>query len=151
MSLEKNIMDKMKAAMKSKDKAALRTLRAIKAEVLKEKTKEGGSGEVSEEAELRIVTKMAKQRKDSMAIFKEQNREDLATTEAEELAVIQEFLPAQLSEEEVTAKLQNIIAQTGVQSPAEMGKVMGIAMKELAGKADGKMISTLVRKLLSGN
>lgn len=149
MSLEKNIMDKMKAAMKSKDKAALRTLRAIKAEVLKEKTKEGGSGEISEADELKIVTKMAKQRKDSMAIYKEQNREDLAATEAEELAVIQEFLPEQLSEEEVTAKLQNIIAQTGVQSPAEMGKVMGIAMKELAGKADGKMISTLVRKLLS--
>ncbi len=149
MSLEKTIMDQMKTAMKAKDAGALRTLRAIKAELLKEKTKEGATGELTEADEMRILSKMAKQRKDSMETYKEQNRQDLLDIEAEELKIIQQFLPEQMGEEELTAKLQNIIEQNGVQSPSEMGKIMGIAMKELAGKADGKQISAIVKKLLS--
>jgi len=142
-------MDRMKTAMKAKDTGALRTLRAVKAELLKEKTKEGATGELTEADEIRILSKMAKQRKDSIEIYQTQNRQDLSDIEAEELKILQQFLPEQMGEEELTAKLQNIIERTGVQSASEMGKVMGIAMKELAGKADGKLISATVRKLLS--
>jgi len=149
MNLETQIMDKLKEAMRNKDQAALRTLRAIKSEILKEKTSEGFSGEISEETELKMLTKMAKQRKDSMAVFNEQGREDLAQTEEEELLVIQQFLPEQMSEDEVKQKVESIIQQVGASSQADIGKVMGIAMKELQGKADGKLISALARQLLS--
>jgi len=149
MSLEKEIMVKLKEAMKSKDAASLRTLRAIKAELLKEKTSEGFSGELTEEMELKILTKMAKQRKDSADTYKEQNREDLAATEEEELTVIKQFLPEQLSEEAVKDTVASIIEKVGASGPADLGKVMGMAMKELQGKADGKLISSLARQLLS--
>jgi len=149
MSLEKEIMVKLKEAMKSKDAASLRTLRAIKAELLKEKTSEGFSGELTEEMELKILTKMAKQRKDSADTYKEQSREDLAATEEEELTVIKQFLPEQLSEEAVKDTVASIIEKVGASGPADLGKVMGMAMKELQGKADGKLISSLARQLLS--
>ena len=149
MSLEKEIMVKLKEAMKSKDAASLRTLRAIKAELLKEKTKEGFSGEITEETELKVLTKMAKQRRDSADTYKEQNREDLAVTEEEELIVIKQFLPEQLSEEAVKDTVASIIEKVGASGPADLGKVMGMAMKELQGKADDKLISSLARQLLS--
>ena len=149
MSLEKEIMVKLKEAMKSKDAASLRTLRAIKAELLKEKTKEGFSGELTEETELKVLTKMAKQRRDSADTYKEQNREDLAATEEEELSVIKQFLPEQLSEEAVKDTVASIIEKVGASGPADLGKVMGMAMKEMQGKADGKLISSLARQLLS--
>ncbi len=149
MSLEKQIMGKLKEAMRSKDQASLRTLRAIKAELLKEKTSEGFSGEISEEVELKILTKMAKQRRDSIDTFKEQSRDDLAQTEEEELNVIKQFLPEQLSEDAVKDKVASIIETVGANGPADIGKVMGVAMKELQGKADGKLISSVARELLS--
>ena len=149
MSLEKEITEKLKAAMKAKDQIALRSLRAIKSEIMKEKTKEGGNGEMTDEAGMKILTKMAKQRRDSISIFKEQGRDDLAQTEQEELDVIAKFLPEQMGEAEVTEKVKAIIAKVGASSPADIGKVMGVAMKELAGKADGKLISTVARNILS--
>lgn len=139
----------MKTAMKAKDEAALRTLRAIKAAILLEKTSEGGSDEISEAKETAMLQKMAKQRRDSLDIFTQQNREDLAAKEREELAILERFLPKQLSTEELQAELKAIIAQVGASSPADMGKVMGIASKQLAGKADGKAISEQVKQLLS--
>lgn len=149
MSLEKEITEKLKAAMKAKDQIALRSLKAIKSEIMKEKTKEGGNGEMTDEAGMKILTKMAKQRRDSISIFKEQGRDDLAQTEQEELDVIAKFLPEQMGEAEVTEKVKAIIAKVGASSPADIGKVMGVAMKELAGKADGKLISTVARNILS--
>jgi len=149
MSLEKTIMDKMKAAMKAKDQGALRTLRAIKSEILKAKTAEGAGGDLSEADELKMLTKMAKQRRDSLAIFKEQGRDDLAQTEQEELSLIEEFLPEQMSEADVKSKLEAIIQKIGANSPKDMGKVMGLAIKEFAGAADGKLISKLVKELLT--
>jgi hypothetical protein len=149
MSLEQKIMTELKAAMLAKDEAALRSLRAIKAAILLAKTSEGGSGELKEEDEIKLLQKMAKQRKDSLEIFQQQNRADLAKKEEEELAVIEKFLPKQLSPDEIKAELVRIIADTGATSPADMGKVMGIATKQLAGKADGKTISTLVKELLA--
>lgn len=149
MSLESQINDKIKIAMREKDDASKRSLRAIKAEILKEKTKAGGTGEVSEDSAMKILMKMAKQRRDSMQIFREQNREDLAVKEDEELKVINQFLPEQMSEEEVKDKVKGIIEQVGASSPQEIGKVMGVAMKQLAGKADGKLISKLAKELLS--
>ncbi len=149
MSLEKTIMTNMKEAMKAKDQAALRTLRAIKNEILKAKTAEGFSGELSEAEEQKMLVKMAKQRKDSIAIFKEQGRDELAQTEQEELSIIETFLPEQMSEDEIKAKVEEIIAQTGASSMKDMGKVMGMASKAMAGAADGKVISGIVRSLLS--
>jgi uncharacterized protein YqeY len=149
MSLEQTIMADMKDAMKAKDEAALRSLRAIKAEILKAKTEPGVGGELSAEAELRLLQKMVKQRKDALEIYQQQNREDLAKKEKEELEVIERFLPAQFSEEELREELQMIIRETGASSPADMGKVMGVATKKFAGRADGKIISTIVRQLLS--
>jgi uncharacterized protein YqeY len=148
MSLEAKIMESLKTAMKAKDEVALRTLRAIKAAIIIEKTAEGASGEIDEAIEIKMLQKMAKQRKDSLQIFEQQQREDLASKEREELAIIEQFLPAQMSEEEIKQALQQIINTVGASSMADLGKVMGIASKELAGKADGKLIATLVKELL---
>ncbi|GEP94826.1 GatB/YqeY domain-containing protein [Chitinophaga cymbidii] len=149
MSLEKNINDAIKTAMLAKAEAELRALRAIKAAVLLVKTSEGGSGELTEADEQKLLQKLAKQRKDSLEIFRQQNREDLAKKEEEELAVIERYLPKQMDEAEIRAALTDIIAATGASSPADMGKVMGAATKQLAGKADGKTISALVKELLT--
>lgn len=151
MALESRVMEDMKTAMRSKDEAALRALRAIKAAILLAKTSEGGSGEISGEEELRLLQKMVKQRRDSLEIFRQQGREDLAKKEEEEIEVIGRFLPASMSEEELRAGIRAIIEKTGAASPADMGKVMGVATKEFAGRADGKTISTLVKQMLSGN
>ena len=148
MSLEAKVMEEMKAAMRAKDEAALRTLRAIKAAILLEKTSGRGT-EMSEADEIKMLQKMAKQRRDSLEIFTQQNREDLAIKEREELAIIERFLPKQMSAEELQLELKAIIAEAGASSPADMGKVMGIASKKLAGKADGKIISETVKQLLA--
>jgi hypothetical protein len=150
MSLESRIMDELKTAMKAKDEASLRTLRAIKAAILVEKTAEGATGELTEADELKLVQKLAKQRRDSLDIYVKQNREDLAATEREELAILERFLPQQLSGEQLRAELQAIIAQVGAAGPADMGKVMGTASKALAGRAEGKAISETVKSLLTG-
>jgi len=149
MSLEQKVMTELKAAMLAKDEAALRSLRAIKAAILLAKTSEGAGGELKEEDEIKMLQKMVKQRKDSLEIFQQQNRPELAKKEEEEIAVIENFLPKQLSADEIKAVLTKIIAETGAASPADMGKVMGVATKELAGKADGKTISMLVKELLA--
>lgn len=149
MSLEQQVMAEMKEAMKAKDEPTLRGLRAIKAEIIKAKTEPGAGGEISAEKELSFLQKMVKQRKDSLQIYQQQNRADLAQKEEEEIRVIEKFLPKQLSPEELKAALQQIIAETGASSPADMGKVMGVATKQLAGKADGKTISAAVKELLA--
>lgn len=149
MSLELNINAAIKTAMLAKSEAELRALRAIKAAILLAKTAEGGTGELTEADESKMLQKLAKQRKDSLEIFRQQNREDLAKKEEEELEVIERFLPKQLSETELREAVTLIIAETGATSPSDMGKVMGIATKQLAGKADGKAISALVKELLS--
>ena len=150
MSLESRIMDEIKTAMKAKDEAGLRTLRAIKAAILIEKTSGSGT-EMTEADELKMLQKMAKQRRDSLDIFKTQNRPDLAVKEEEELAILSRFLPQQMSAEELRAAVQAVITQTGASSPADMGKVMGAANKALAGKADGKAVADMVKELLAGN
>ena len=139
----------MKDAMKSKNEALLRGLRAIKAEIIKAKVEPGAGGEISSEKEISMLQKMVKQRKDSLEIYEKQNREDLAVKEREELKVIEKFLPAQMSAEELKKELQQIIAETGASSPADMGKVMGVASKKFAGRADGKTISATVKELLA--
>ena len=149
MNLEQKIMTELKAAMLAKDEAALRSLRAVKAAILLAKTSEGGSGELKEEDEIKILQKLVKQRKDALDIFRQQNREDLAKKEEEEIAVIEKFLPKQMSAEELKAEIVTIIASVGASSPADMGRVMGVASKQLAGKADGKAISAIVKDLLS--
>ena len=149
MALEEKIMAEMKEAMKSKNEAVLRSLRAIKAEIIKAKTDPGAGGEIDEATEQKFLQKMMKQRRDSLEIFEKQGREDLAAKEREEMAVIEKFLPKQLEEAELKEIIKNIIAETGASSPADMGKVMGVASKQLAGKADGKMISGIVKELLS--
>lgn len=149
MSLEQQIMTEMKEAMKAKDEAVLRALRAIKAEIIKAKTEPGAGGEINEATEQKFLQKMMKQRRDSLEIFEQQGRADLATKEKEEMAVIEKFLPKQLSEAEIRQALEKIIAETGAASPADMGKVMGVATKQLAGLAEGKTISNLVKELLS--
>jgi uncharacterized protein YqeY len=149
MSLEQQVMAQMKDAMKAKDEALLRGLRAIKAEIIKAKTEPGANGEVSADGELKLLQKLVKQRKDSLEIFTQQNRTDLAQKEQDEISVIERFLPKQLSAEELKAALEAIIAETGASSPADLGKVMGIASKQLAGKADGKAISATVKELLT--
>jgi uncharacterized protein len=148
MSLEQNIMTEMKEAMKAKDEAGLRSLRAIKAAIIIAKTEPGANGEISAEAEIKMLQKLVKQRKDSLAIFTEQNRPELAQKEAEEIAVIEKFLPKQMSEDELRDAVKVIIANVGATSAADMGKVMGVASKELAGKIDGKAISAMVKSLL---
>jgi uncharacterized protein YqeY len=149
MSLEQQIMAEMKDAMKSKNEAALRGLRAIKAEIIKAKTEPGAGGEISAEKEVSMLQKMMKQRRDSLEIYQQQNRSDLAQKELEEMAVIEKFLPRQLSEDELKSELKQIISETGASGPADIGKVMGTATKKLAGRADGKTISALVKELLS--
>lgn len=150
MSLETKVMEEIKSAMRAKDEAALRTLRAIKAAILLEKTSASGADQMTEADEIKMLQKLAKQRRDSFDIFRQQNRQDLAAKEQEELTIIERFLPKQISEEELRMALQQIIADTGATSPADMGKVMGVATKALAGKTDGKAISETVKQLLSG-
>ena len=142
-------MDELKNAMRAKDEAALRTLRAIKAGIIIEKTSEGANGEISEATEMKMLQKMAKQRKDSLDIFEKQGREDLASKEREELAILEKFLPKQMTADELKAEVKAIIDQVGAKSAADMGKVMGVASKQLAGKADGKAISDMVKQLLA--
>ncbi|RXK80876.1 GatB/YqeY domain-containing protein [Filimonas effusa] len=149
MSLEQLIMADMKDAMKAKNEGVLRGLRAIKAEIIKAKTEPGANGAISAEGELKLLQKLVKQRKDSLDIYNQQNRADLAQKEEEEIAVIEKFLPKQMTEAELKAALAAIIAETGASSPADMGKVMGAATKQLAGKADGKAISAAVKEMLS--
>jgi hypothetical protein len=149
MSLETKVMDELKNAMRAKDEAALRTLRAIKAAIIIEKTAEGASGEITEAMETKMLQKLAKQRRDSLDIFEKQNREDLAAKERDELAIIEKFLPKQMTSEELKEELQAIIEQVGAKTAADMGKVMGVASKQLAGKADGKAISEMVKQLLA--
>lgn len=149
MNLEQKVMAEMKDAMKSKNEAGLRGLRAIKAEIIKAKTDPGAGGEVSAEKEISMLQKMMKQRKDSLEIYQQQSREDLAKKEEEEIAIIEKFLPKQLSEAELRAEIGQVIAETGAASAADIGKVMGAATKKLAGRADGKTISVIVKELLS--
>jgi uncharacterized protein len=149
MNLEQNVMAQMKDAMKSKNEAMLRALRAIKAEIIKAKTDPGANGKIDEATEQKFLQKMVKQRKDSIEIFEKQSRADLAEKEKEELAIILQFMPEQMSEADITAAIQQIIADTGAASAADLGKVMGVASKQLAGKADGKTISSIVKSLLS--
>ena len=149
MSLEEKVMSLMKEAMKSKDEVTLRSVRAIKAEIIKAKTEPGANGEISVDTELKLLQKLVKQRKDSLTIFEQQNRADLAAKEAEEIAIIEKFLPAQMSEEAVKAAVQAIITQVGAAGPQDLGKVMGAATKQLAGQADGKVISAIAKTLLS--
>ncbi len=144
-------MSDLKAAMLAKDEAALRSLRAVKAAILLVKTSEGSSGELKEEDEIKLLQKLVKQRKDSLEIFQQQNRADLAKKEEEEIAVIEKFLPRQMSPEELKVALKAIISSVGASSPADMGKVMGQATKQFAGKADGKTISAMVKELLSNS
>lgn len=149
MNLEEKIMAGMKDAMKSKDEATLRGLRAIKAEIIKAKTEPGAGGNISADKELSMLQKMVKQRRDSLDIYRQQNRTDLAQKEEEEITIIEKFLPKQLSPEELRTALQEIISETGASGAADMGKVMGAATKKLAGRADGKSISAMVKEMLA--
>lgn len=149
MTLQNNIMDQMKTAMKAKDTVALESLRAIKSAILIAQTESGAKEELSQEEEIKLLQRLVKQRKDSANIYIEQGRQDLADPELAQVAVIEKFLPAQMSEEEVETVVKKIIADNGFSGMADMGKVMGIASKELAGSADGKTISTAVKKALS--
>jgi len=148
MTLEKKVQDALKTAMKAKDQAGLRGLRAIKAAILLVKT-DGTNSEFDEAAEIKLLQKLVKQRKDSLEIYNQQNRADLAKKEEEEIVVIEQFLPAQLGAEELEQIIAGIIEKTGASSMKDMGKVMGIASKQLAGQADGKTISGVVKRLLS--
>lgn len=149
MNLFDKVSGDIKTAMLARDKMRLEALRGIKKEFLEAKTAKGGDGELSDDTALKILAKMVKQRKESASIYTEQNREDLAGEELAQAAIIEEYLPKQLSEEELTAALKEIIARVGATSAKEMGKVMGTATKELAGKAEGKAISAKVRELLA--
>jgi len=148
MSLEQKIMQDLKTAMKAKDQASLRGIRAIKSAIQLAKT-DGSGTEIDAGAEIKMLQKLVKQRQDSLNIFEEQGREDLAQVEREEIEVIQRYLPEQMSDEVLEQKLREIIARVGAESMRDMGKVMGIASKEFAGKADGKTISAKVKALLS--
>jgi len=148
MSLQKQIMDQMKAAMKAKDSVALEALRAVKSAMMLAKTNKGAGAELTEAEELKIIQKQVKQRKDSAALFIDQNRQDLADGELAQLAIIEQFMPEALSEEEIAKVVEEIITQTGAEGMKDMGKVMGIASKQLAGQADGKIISGIVRAKL---
>lgn len=148
MGLEKEVMEKMKTAMKAKDTVALSSLRSIKSEILKQKTS-GSGNEMTEAEELKLVQKLIKQRKDSAQLYQEQDREDLAKDELDQVAILEEFLPKQLSEEEIKAHVKAIIADIGAGSMKDMGKVMGMASKKMAGKAEGAIISKIVKTELS--
>ena len=149
MSLSTQIMDEIKNAMRAKDTVALEALRAIKSEILLAQTSSGAKEEITEDDEIKILQKLVKMRKDSATIFTTQNRLDLAEPELAQIAIIEKFLPAQLSEVEVEAIIAKIIAETGASGMASMGKVMGIASTQLGGTAEGKTISTIVKKLLT--
>lgn len=149
MALYEKIDADIKAAMLAKDRIRLQALRGIKKEFIEGKTAPGSNGELTDDAAMKILAKMAKQRRDTAAIYKEQNRPDLEEGELSELAVIEEYLPKALTDEELTAALTEIIAKTGATSPADMGKVMGAATKALAERADGRAISAKVRELLN--
>ncbi len=148
MSLEEKINADLKTAMKEKNQVALRGIRAVKNALLLAKT-DGTGNEVTEEMEIKMVQKLIKQRKESLDIYVKQDREDLAKVEQEEIDVIEKYLPAQLSAEEITPIIEDIIGKTGAAGMKDMGKVMGMASKQLAGQADGKTISNIVKKLLS--
>ena len=147
MSLEAKITTDLKAAMKAKDQVALRSIRAVKAAMLIVKT-DGSGKELDAEGEIKLLQKLVKQRRDSLEIFEKQGREDLAVKEREEIAVIEKYLPKQMDAAEIEGVVGNIISETGASSMKDMGKVMGMASKQLAGKADGKTISSIVKKLL---
>ena len=149
MSLKATIESEIKQAMLNKDKDRLRALRAIKSQILLAETEKGGGGDLSEDTEMKLLTKAAKQRRDSITVFEEQGRDDLAATEKSELEVIESFLPKQLSAQEVENEVKKVIEEVGASGPQDMGKVMGTATKKLAGQADGKAISAAARKLLS--
>ena len=149
MSLEEKINQDIKDAMRAKEKEKLESLRAIKAALLLEKTQKGASESISEDAELKILQKLVKQRKDTAQIYQEQERNDLAEKELSEASIIEKYLPEQLSDQELTAKVKSIIEQLGAKSMADMGKVMGMASIQLAGKADGKAIADKVKALLN--
>ena len=150
MSLLNSLTDELKAAMRAKDSLKLEALRAIKSAVLLAKTATAGDTDLTEEDEIKLLQKLVKQRKDSAVIFKEQNRDDLATPEEAQAEVIAQFLPEQLSQQEIEQIVDEIVAKTGAQGMKDMGKVMGMASKEMAGKADGKTISTIVKQKLNG-
>ena len=149
MSLQTKIMDAMKKAMKEKDSNALESLRAVKSALLLAQTESGAKETLSEDEEIKLLQKLVKQRKDSAAIYAEQGRDDLATPELAQAEVISKFLPEQMSEAEIEKVVEDIIAQTGASSMKDMGKVMGLASSKMAGKADGKTISGIVKKKLS--
>lgn len=149
MSLQNKVMEALKEAMKAKDTVALESLRAIKSAILLAKTEAGASDELSEADELKILQRLVKQRNDSATLYASQGRNDLAEPELAQVAVIERFLPKQLSEDEVTTEVSAIITEVGASSMKDMGKVMGIATQQLTGKADGKLIATVVKKLLS--
>jgi uncharacterized protein YqeY len=149
MALEKQIQEDLKAAMFAKDATALASIRGIRAAIQLAKTAAGASDKLTDADIIKIIQKLVKQRKESAAIYTEQSRPELAEAELAEAAIMEKYLPAQLSEEEVEEALKKIIAQVGATSPADMGKVMGVATKALAGQADGRLISTIVKRLLS--
>lgn len=149
MSLKQQIDTDIKNAMKAKNKEELQTLRSIKSMILLAESEKGAEENLTEDAEMKLLMKAAKQRKESAETYKENGREELAEGELLELEVIERYLPKQMSEEELKAKLQEIIAKVGASGPQDMGKVMGAATKELAGKADGKMISQFVKQMLA--
>jgi len=148
MSLEEKIMEDLKVAMKAQDKASMRGLRAVKSALLLLKT-DGSGKEITPEREIQLLQKLVKQRRESIAIFEKENRTDLAEVEKEEVAVIEKYLPEALSDEDLEKFIQSIILSSGVTSVKDMGKVIGLASKELAGKADGRAISDMVKKCLA--
>lgn len=149
MSIFDQVNEGIKVAMKNKEEATLRGLRGIKSALLLAKTEKGATEELSEEKEIQVLQKLVKQRKESLEIYTTQNRPELAAVETEEIAVIEKFLPKQMEEADVREALKNIITTVGANGPQDMGKVMGMATKQFAGKADGKMVATLVKELLS--
>ena len=149
MSLTDQINSDLKEAMKAKDTVRLTALRSIKSQLLLAATEKGADGESSDDAGIKMLQKLVKQRKESAELYKSQGREDLVEPELAEAAIIEKYLPAQLTEDELKPILQAIVEKVGASGPQDMGKVMGMASKELAGKADGKTISTIVRQLLS--
>ncbi|MDY7394519.1 GatB/YqeY domain-containing protein [Aureibaculum sp. 2210JD6-5] len=149
MSLQNKVMEKLKEAMRAKDAVALESLRAIKSAILLAQTESGAKQDLTEAEELKLLQKLVKQRKDSAALYKEQGRTDLAEPELAQVAVIEQFLPEQMNEDELKSVIANIIEKTGASSMKDMGKVMSMASKELAGKADGKAISNVVKSLLT--
>lgn len=149
MSLEEKVMADLKTAMLAKDEKSLRSLRAIKAALINLKTSEGFSGEVKNDDEIKLLQKLVKQRKESLEIYEKQNRNDLAQKEKEEIEVIEKFLPKQMSEDELRGVIESIIKDSGATSQADMGKVMGLANKQLGGKADGKTIAAIVKEILA--